>query len=80
MCYFLRLWRCVLEKIEQKTQLKSYANIVKKNIEETEDIKINRVSFYDLAVILGACFTQVISDIPDNLSKSSTEKEIIVYK
>ena len=73
-----RTYKNNLSILEQSSKIKSYASIVKKNNQETERLLQQQISYFDLAVILTACLTKVITDTNNFSNPETADKEITV--
>ena len=69
---------CLTYKNNLSSEIKSYAIIVKKKTQETERLLQQQISYFDLAVILTACLTKVITDTTDFSNPETADKEITV--
>ena len=67
-----------LSRLEQGSEIKSYASIVKKNTQETERLSQQQISYFDMAVILTACLTKVVTDTTDFSNPETAAKQIMV--
>ena len=72
------VYKTSFDRLDQSSKLQSYASIVKQNSQSTEKLLNQQITYFDLAVILTACLTRIITDIPDSMDYKTASKEIMV--